>query len=421
MFAPPYLWFAVIWDATLGFPGEGMGDGRPRRTTVLPTWMASLHPHLSSPSTPPLHRSDAPLTSRPSALTPTPPSGPLACDNATTLKMVNARSSFGRVPFAHMSAETFVDRISTHAGIGQLVRDFNTMKTRELKERRMNESSSDSEDGKKPGVRGVGVGPSSQTKAAVQKRKSRWSLEIDASLNALPAEEQASVLDTVLQGRPEEVRASLRGKFYIRCEGFLAARSAITKLQSEWWTAENWLELRLKKFLPMSVFTLGHKLFSKTEGENGRWVSATLLPGPIRDEGEWGDAHKWGIRGPLRVPSPFRPPWAMKAAMEKILSKHRFKVSDDGVAAALDPVQMSNECLNAAATSDNLLPLPDIAKPRRSIMFLFDALGFFRGGRMLARFGVRCVDMVRSHNSPYFFRNIALYLGKDAHADLRRY
>lgn len=40
---------------------------------------------------------------------------------------------------------------------------------------------------------------------------------------------------------------------------------------------------------------------------------------------------------------------------------------------------------------------------------------------MMTRFGVRCVDMIRSHNSPYFFRNIALYLGKDAHADLRRY
>eukprot|EP00965_Chrysotila_dentata_P049548 1642792-Pleurochrysis_carterae.AAC.1 len=61
-------------------------------------------------------------------------------------------------------------------------------------------------------------------------------------------------------------------------------------------------------------------------------------------------------------------------------------------------------------------PLPG---RRLRMQVLFDAVGFFRGGRMAIRFGVRLVEMIRFHNSPCYFRNIALYLSGDEYHELQ--
>ena len=56
-----------------------------------------------------------------------------------------------------------------------------------------------------------------------------------------------------------------------------------------------------------------------------------------------------------------------------------------------------------------------------SRFFLCDALGFFRGGRMATRFGMRCMDLLLLKISPTFFHNISIYLNGDKYKELSKY
>jgi hypothetical protein len=83
------------------------------------------------------------------------------------------------------------------------------------------------------------------------------------------------LIETVLD---RETRLLLREGSFVQRERYVAVRWAIGELNSKWWTAHNWLELRLKKFLYMRVFTLGGKLFSRKQDADGVWQHAVLLP-----------------------------------------------------------------------------------------------------------------------------------------------
>ena len=138
------------------------------------------------------------------------------------------------------------------------------------------------------------------------------------------AETKAGVVDRLLETFDAETRALLRALPVVAREGFVAVRGAISKLQNMWWTPMNWLELRLKKYLVMRVFTHGHKLFSKRLCSDGIWRSATFMkiPGPLHK------ARKDGIYADLKVPSPFRSPKAIKEAQDDVLRHHHFAVAE---------------------------------------------------------------------------------------------
>ena len=75
------------------------------------------------------------------------------------------------------------------------------------------------------------------------------------------------------------VRLRMRAMSYTEREGFVTVRSAVHTLRTKYWTPANWLELRLCKYISMGVFTLGGKLFSKLQDENGAWRSQVLAEG----------------------------------------------------------------------------------------------------------------------------------------------
>ena len=76
------------------------------------------------------------------------------------------------------------------------------------------------------------------------------------------------------------VRLHLRTMTYTEREGYVAVRSAIHTLRTEYWTPANWLELRLCKYIATSVFRFGGKLFSKLQDADGCWRTQVLVPFP---------------------------------------------------------------------------------------------------------------------------------------------
>eukprot|EP00965_Chrysotila_dentata_P110437 3648720-Pleurochrysis_carterae.AAC.1 len=102
----------------------------------------------------------------------------------------------------------------------------------------------------------------------------------------------------------------------VKREAYLAVRSAIATLRDKYWTAESWLELRLKKYISMRVFKFGAKIFSHQMNADGEWERQMLLPVPDSSR----RSKRYGIRRDLPVPSPFRSPEATKVAMDTLLS-----------------------------------------------------------------------------------------------------
>ena len=60
----------------------------------------------------------------------------------------------------------------------------------------------------------------------------------------------------------------------------MGVRQAIGKLRDEYWTPDNWLELRLSKYLSTGIFRAGHKLFSMLQNKEGVWEHQELVPVP---------------------------------------------------------------------------------------------------------------------------------------------
>eukprot|EP00965_Chrysotila_dentata_P089161 2944204-Pleurochrysis_carterae.AAC.1 len=76
----------------------------------------------------------------------------------------------------------------------------------------------------------------------------------------------------------------------------MAVRWAVKTLRSDWWTAENWLELRLRKYITMDVFRWGSIIFSKLPNADGEWESQVLLDVP---DGGGRRSRRYGIRNPI--------------------------------------------------------------------------------------------------------------------------
>eukprot|EP00965_Chrysotila_dentata_P145714 4813530-Pleurochrysis_carterae.AAC.1 len=85
--------------------------------------------------------------------------------------------------------------------------------------------------------------------------------------------------------------------------------------------------------------------------------------------------------------------------MEELLTVggRRCETSTDGKAAVLKPLLMLKECVAKARLDDNVRDLRPHVNLR--VQVLCDAVGFFRGGRMATRFGIRLVNLKRFHNA----------------------
>ena len=96
-----------------------------------------------------------------------------------------------------------------------------------------------------------------------------------------PEADQALAINELIETyMTRGVRLRMRTMTYAEREGFVAVRSAVHKLRTEYWTPANWLELRLCKYIAMGVFRLGGKLFSKEQDTDGSWRTQVLLPRP---------------------------------------------------------------------------------------------------------------------------------------------
>ena len=233
------------------------------------------------------------------------------------------------------------------------------------------------------------------------------------------AAERAEVVDEMLELQEQDFREELRGKGVVARERYLAVRDAIAYLKEHFWTAENWLELRILKYVPMSVFCMAHNLLSKKQDEHGLWHPAVLLKIP----GKVWRARKDGIFSHLMVPSPCRNPHQLKKAHDVVLepeAKHE-SISEDGKGVQFDALAMGAEAMKKARDTGNLHPPQAFPEKHYRLQFLCDAMGWLKGGRMITRAGVRCMMLKLCKNSTRFFTNCGLYLGDDKHSDLKNY
>ena len=257
--------------------------------------------------------------------------------------------------------------------------------------------------------------PSMEPKAQ-QRRACKCAVLMASVLFGRPKVDQAKAINDLIETCTDrETRLLLRGESFVQRERFVAVRWAFDEMRASWWTAQNWLELRLKKFLTMRVFRYGSKLFSKTLNADGEWVRAVLLPVPSP---QW-RARQDGIYSPLFVPDPFRGDKQIKKAQDHVLRNFHFSTSADGKGVTLDPLERGMACMKHAKDKDNLRK-PTERRPLR-LQILLDAVGYFRMGRMVTRFGVRCLDLVSWHNATYFFKNVSIYLGADHTEELQTY
>ena len=241
--------------------------------------------------------------------------------------------------------------------------------------------------------------------------------QITELLDRVGDEEKATILSMVFIKLSDGARVAWRLTGAGAVERYLAVRDSIRKLRSEWWTASNWFELKVVKHLSTSVLEFGDKLFCKTQNNNGEWTRGELLPAPPFVS----ENRRWKIWGAMGVPSIVRNPGQVAAAQDKQLEHQTLVVSADGKAANFHPIDLARESVVHARKADNFREAADCAPKVNRVQLLCDALGFFKGGRMATRIGVRSMDLQRHHNSPYYFHGIGLYLGGDKHEMIARY
>ena len=132
--------------------------------------------------------------------------------------------------------------------------------------------------------RSASRGPSrnpSMEETARERRVWRAAVDIAADLVNRPPSDQSNILNDVIETCvSREVRLLLREESYVQRERFVAVRWAFEEMREKWWTAHNWLELRLKKYVPNGVYVYGHKLFSKLQDADGIWQRQVFLPIP---------------------------------------------------------------------------------------------------------------------------------------------
>ena len=231
-----------------------------------------------------------------------------------------------------------------------------------------------------------------------------------------PEEDQALAVNELIETYlTRGVRLQLRKETFVEREHYVAVRSACHKLRNTYWTAENLLELRLTKYIATGDFRMADKLFSMIQNTDGTWERQALMPVPSNQN----HAKQDHIFGALPVPSPFRNPAAVHDAQKQLLSTYDFEVTEDGKGCAIDPFQAASAAIRKARANNNYTE-PTPARPGR-MQWLCDGVGYFRGGRMACRCGVRIPDVKRRNNSKFYFSNVALFLGPDKYECLATY
>ena len=90
----------------------------------------------------------------------------------------------------------------------------------------------------------------------------------------------------------------------------------------------------------------------------------------------------------------------------------------------LDPLQSAADCAAALRANSNIRDPPPTTPglgAKRRFQFLADGVGFYRGGRMATRVGLRCMDAIRTTNSRFFFWSCSLFLNNDHYEELQKY
>ena len=405
--------YSSTFDATKGYPGEGPPAstsllGRATASRLPPRDVSGLGPRLSARP----QRARLP-SSRLSDADGTPMGVRAARAISPALSMdSDAGSATSNDTEFDYTPESLESRDARCAFIS----DLKKTKSRVSYWRRKfyQAAGGTNSDSETRGIRGFKAGVS---QAAIDNRVRETATEVHEKLSSHPELEQAEVVARVIEDLSQPAREALRETSPIQIERYLAVRWAIMVLKEKWWTPYNWLELRLKKFISISTFAFAHRIFSKTENSEGRWEVAYLLPHPT----PYNKAAAQGIYGPLRVPSPFRTPGEMARAQDVILRDHQVTSTTDGKGASFDPQRCAADCLKHARDQNNLREPAATGHRRTRLQILCDALGFYRGGRMATRFGIRCMDIARLLNSPYFFHNISIYLNGDKHKELLKY
>ena len=168
---------------------------------------------------------------------------------------------------------------------------------------------------------------------ARRQRISRICRSMYCALADRPEADQALAMNELIETwLPRSTRLHLRGMTYVEREGFVAVRSAIHHLRTKHWTAGNWLELRLCKYIATGVFKFGTRLFSKVQKDDGSWEQPVLVPMPSNRN----RARQDQIFCALPVPSPFRRPEQIAQAQTDLLKQHDITISEDGKGANID-------------------------------------------------------------------------------------
>ena len=251
---------------------------------------------------------------------------------------------------------------------------------------------------------------------AQYQRVRRVARDMYCALSDRPESDQALAINELVETYVTRgVRLKMRKMTYTEREHYVAVRSAVHTLRTHYWTAGNWLELRLCKYIAMGVFTMGTKLFSKVQDADGSWVSPVLVPAPSN----LNRARQDQIFHALRVPSPFRDPGQISKAQEELLKDHDVTVSDDGQSANIDIFRATSRAFKHARDNNNYIAPTGERGARAQI--LADGVTYYRMGRMATRFGTRVLGLKRWHNAKYYFSNVCLYLNGDHYPELKKY
>ena len=168
-----------------------------------------------------------------------------------------------------------------------------------------------------------------------------------------PEADQALAINELIETwMPRSVRLKLRTMTYTEREGFVAVRSSVHHLREKYWTAGNWLELRLCKYISMAVFSFGGRLLSKVQRDDGSWERPVLLPAPANQN----RARQDHIFGPMLVPSPFRDPAQISQAQAELLKGHDISVTEDGQGASIDIFTATSRAFQHARRNHNYIP-----------------------------------------------------------------
>ena len=410
------LMYSATFDSTLGYPGEGPPGAR-RPPPPMDTSRA-VSAERSRSTSPAIGLSARPQRARlPNSRLSDPGGAPIGIRPPRAASpALSMDSDSASVSSFDYDVEILPEALVSHGARVAFISKF--MECRRLSKFWRKKSYTQSKDsGEFAAGRGSRGFRPTTVQDTIDNRTRASAVEINDLIAKHPESEHADIVARVIDELSMPAREALRKTSPMEIEWYLAIRWAFTHMKEHWWTPYNWLELRLKKFISISAFTFAHRVFSKTENDEGKWEPATLLPMPTPHH----RAEAFGIFGPMRVPSIVRTPAEMSRVQDVILKDHQVTNSADGLGASFDPLKCSADCLKHARGQKNLREAASMERKYTRLQILCDALGFYRGGRMATRFGIRCMDLARLLNSPYFFHNISIYLNGDKHKELSKY